>query len=138
MKWPRLQPGPGHSDPWLREFTMTAKRNSTPVTPRSKPDKPRPYFPLFAHATGYWAKKVRGKLVYFGKWDDPEGAQNNLPDTMRNKEGDHHPTGNSANISRPSASVTAPSTRRSITACSAQARAAPGKPWCSRKARATR
>ena len=38
------------------------------------PQKPFPDFPLFAHATGYWAKKVRGRLVYFGRWDDPDGA----------------------------------------------------------------
>jgi integrase len=36
--------------------------------------KPRPDFPLFPHATGRWAKKVCGKLRYFGKTaDDPEG-----------------------------------------------------------------
>jgi integrase len=37
--------------------------------------KPQPDFPLFPHATGRWAKKVKGRFVYFGKVaDDPEGT----------------------------------------------------------------
>jgi integrase len=39
-----------------------------------KPAKPYPDFPLTAHPAGYWCKKIRGKLHYFGPWNDPDGA----------------------------------------------------------------
>lgn len=45
-------------------------------TPAPKIQKPRPDFPLFPHATGRWAKKVKGKMLYFGKVaDDPLGEK---------------------------------------------------------------
>ena len=40
----------------------------------AKPQKPRPDFPLYAHAVGKWAKTIKGKSYFFGKWGDPEGV----------------------------------------------------------------
>jgi integrase len=40
----------------------------------TKPAKPYPDYPLTAHPAGYWCKKIRGKLYYFGPWSDPDGA----------------------------------------------------------------
>jgi integrase len=52
---------------------MSEVYSSPPAKP-GKPPKPSPDFPLYAHAAGYWAKKIRGKLHYFGPWAEPDAA----------------------------------------------------------------
>ncbi len=43
-------------------------------TTSQRPGKPFPDYPLFAHHNGQWAKKIRGRLCYFGLWADPGAA----------------------------------------------------------------
>jgi integrase len=51
-----------------------SEENSTLPPATGKPAKPYPEFPLTAHPAGYWCKKIRGKIHYFGPWSDPDGA----------------------------------------------------------------
>ena len=51
-----------------------SERHPTAPAETVKPAKPFPGFPLFPHATGRWAKKIKGRLHYFGPWSDPDGA----------------------------------------------------------------
>lgn len=58
---------------------MSEAHSTTPPAPGkpAKPAKPFPEFPLTAHPAGYWCKKIRGKIHYFGPWDDPDAALKN-------------------------------------------------------------
>jgi hypothetical protein len=42
--------------------------------PGTKPDEPRHGFPLYAHSSGKWARKIRGNTHYFGTWTDHQAA----------------------------------------------------------------
>jgi integrase len=50
---------------------MSMTKDSTTT---SRPAKPYPEFPLYAHNSGRWAKKIRGKTRFFGPWRDSHGA----------------------------------------------------------------
>jgi hypothetical protein len=55
-----------------------SENHSTTATNPGKPAKPYPEFALTAHPARYWFKKLRGKLDYFGPWDDSDGALSRL------------------------------------------------------------
>ena len=75
----------GDPDAALARYQGRHEKKIASAAKAVKPAKPHPDFPLYAHASGQWAKRVRGKLRYFGSWGDPDAAlakylkQNNDP-----------------------------------------------------------
>jgi integrase len=63
-----------------------SKAHFRPFNERVKPAKPSDDFPLFPHANGCWAKKILGKLHYFGPWENPGQA---LESYLRDKDDLH-------------------------------------------------
>jgi len=43
-------------------------------TPRPKPTKPFPSYPLTPHPNGQWCEEIRGKAHFFGVWADAKAA----------------------------------------------------------------
>jgi hypothetical protein len=43
-------------------------------TKTETPSKPSPDFPLTAHPNDQWCKRIKGKLHYFGSWEEWQEA----------------------------------------------------------------
>lgn len=66
---------PDHDTNRFGRAAYVSKSDSTAPGFAGKPSKPYPNFPLYAHSTKRWAKKIHGKLHFV--WASAFGATNN-------------------------------------------------------------
>jgi integrase len=71
---------------YTRLYTRKPNSRGNVMVKTAKSKKPRADFPLFPHVRGYWAKKVRGKLHYFGKVAGDEKGQAALNKWLAEKD----------------------------------------------------
>lgn len=73
---PRLQPRVSKTPPKLLLWSdAVADSNKAPEKGKcTVPAKPYPDFPLFAHQTGRWAKKIRKQMRFYGRWGRMSGG----------------------------------------------------------------
>lgn len=64
-----------------RKSRQSGKPGIVTIPARTKPEKPRPDWPLTPHPNGQWSKKLRKRVYYFGPWNDPDGALKRYLDT---------------------------------------------------------
>jgi len=65
---------------------------------KNKPKKPYADFPLYPHASGMWAKRILGRLRYFGAWHDPFAALDRYIEDRDHLHAGQEPPGSGDNL----------------------------------------
>ncbi len=68
----------------------------TSINKSPKPEKLSSGFPLFAHQNGQWAKKIQGRLRYFGAWADSVAALQKYAEQFADQAAEAAANGHSA------------------------------------------